>query len=486
MEEIKNRTLMQGFEWYLPEDGAHWVRLADQAASLAAAGVTQIWLPPAYKGQGGSRDVGYGVYDTYDLGEFDQKGSVKTKYGSKEEYLACIRAFHKAGIEVIGDIVFNHRMGADEKETVYARRMDSGNRYIAAGELHEIEAWTKFIYAGRKGKYSAMQWNHTHFDGVDWDDKNHESGVFLFDGKSWDEDVDGENGNFDFLMGADFDLNHPEVIRELTAFGKWYTDLTGLDGYRLDAVKHMDADFYRNWIREMRAYTGREMFTVGEFWSPDVNKLKEYIAKTNGEMSLFDVPLHFKFSVIGTANSGFPMSQLFAGTLTEADSWHSVTFVENHDTQPGQALQSFVAQWFKPLAYAVILLQERGIPCVFYGDYYGIPHDGIPPVAELPTLMKLRKTHAHGPEHAYYNDDNIVGFTREGQSPSQGLAVLLSDGPGGKKRMYVGDAHASQVFVDKLGKCPEEVTIDADGNGEFRTEGGSVSVWIPKRTRGTM
>lgn len=35
------------------------------------------WLPPAYKGIGGKDEVGYGVYDVYDLGEFDQKGTIK-------------------------------------------------------------------------------------------------------------------------------------------------------------------------------------------------------------------------------------------------------------------------------------------------------------------------------------------------------------------------------------------------------------------------
>lgn len=64
----KNETMMQYFEWYLPDDGLLWRRAAARADALAAAGVTQIWLPPAYKGTSRS-DVGYGVYDLYDLGE---------------------------------------------------------------------------------------------------------------------------------------------------------------------------------------------------------------------------------------------------------------------------------------------------------------------------------------------------------------------------------------------------------------------------------
>ena len=50
------------------------------------SGITDVWLPPAYKAASGKQDAGYGVYDLYDLGEFDQKGSIETKYGTKDEY----------------------------------------------------------------------------------------------------------------------------------------------------------------------------------------------------------------------------------------------------------------------------------------------------------------------------------------------------------------------------------------------------------------
>ena len=73
---MDNMTLMQYFEWYLPSDGLLWKKVASQAAELAAVGITDVWLPPAYKGATGAKSVGYDVYDLYDLGEFDQKGRV--------------------------------------------------------------------------------------------------------------------------------------------------------------------------------------------------------------------------------------------------------------------------------------------------------------------------------------------------------------------------------------------------------------------------
>ena len=65
----KNDTLLQAFEWYLPDDSQHWNKLKVLAPSFSNLGVTLVWLPPAYKGAGGVHDVGYGVYDLYDLGE---------------------------------------------------------------------------------------------------------------------------------------------------------------------------------------------------------------------------------------------------------------------------------------------------------------------------------------------------------------------------------------------------------------------------------
>lgn len=56
-------------------------------------------MPPACKGANGREDVGYSVYDLYDLGEFDQKGSVPTKYGTKEEYLEAVDALHREGMD---------------------------------------------------------------------------------------------------------------------------------------------------------------------------------------------------------------------------------------------------------------------------------------------------------------------------------------------------------------------------------------------------
>ena len=478
----KNDTLLQCFEWYLPDDGTFWDTVKAEAPSFHDAGFTGIWLPPAYKGAAGIRDVGYGVYDMYDLGEFDQKGAVRTKYGTRKQYLAAVDALHKADCAVIADIVFNHRMGADATETVEAVEDAADNREQDVSGPEQIQSWTRFTFPGRRGRYSAFTWDHTCFDGTDWDEEGHHSAIYRFQDKQWEKNVDSEDGNYDYLMGCDLDMKNLKVVEELTAWGKWYLDTVPVDGVRLDAVKHIDFTFFEEWLKAMDEHAKKHLFAVGEYWNTDVGKLLHYLDVNNNCLSLFDVALHNRLFEASHASGGFDMGSILQDTLVQQRPLNAVTFVDNHDTQPGQALQSFVDGWFKPLAYALILLRQDGLPCVFYGDLYGIPHDDIPPVDGLRRLIKLREAYAYGSQTDYLDDHDVIGWTRSGDAghPQSGLAVLMSDGPGGQKSMHVDAAQANQTFVDALGSQSQEVTLDANGDGVFACDGGSVSVWVRK------
>ena len=481
-----NGTMMQYFQWDLPADASLWKALAEDAAKLKTAGVTAVWLPPAYKGAQGKEDVGYGVYDLYDLGEFNQKGSVPTKYGTKAEYLAAIKALHDKKIQVYADIVLNHRIGADEVEQVSAEEFNANSRNQMVGDSKTIGAWTKFTFPGRKGKYSDFTWNWTHFDGIDWDQDRAVKSIFKFAGKDWDKEVDSELGNYDYLMGADLDFNNPEVTEELTRWGKWYTKQTGIDGYRLDAVKHINKYFYKDWLRAMKEDVEKDLFAVGEYWHWDVNVLQDYINANESELSLFDVPLHFNFNNCSKAHGNYDLRTILDGTLAKVNPMKAVTFVDNHDSQPGQSLESWVEDWFKPMAYAIILLRQEGYPCVFYGDYKGIPTAKIKSKKrELDKLMKLRKNQAYGAQHDYFDDPNCIGWTREGdeEHKNSGMAVVISDGTGGTKHMYIGKQFAGCHFADAMGNAKYNIKIDEEGFGDFYVNRDAVAVWVHKENK---
>lgn len=472
--------MMQYFEWYLACHQNLWNDLKEKAPELAKHGITAIWLPPAYKGIGGKDEVGYGVYDVYDLGEFEQKGTIKTKYGSKEEYLECIQTLKQNGIEVYADIVLNHKMGADALQIIPASRVDWADHNHEIGE-EIVKVATKYTFPGRKHKYSDFEWNWTHFDAIDYNNMNGEHAIFKFKDKTWGNEVDEEYGNYDYLMGADLDFENSEVIEECKRWGEWYLETTKVDGFRLDAIKHIPAYFYKEWIEHLREKSGKSLFTVGEYWTAEVDKLHRYLTEIEGEISVFDVPLHYHLYE-ASKNTEYDLRNLFTKTLVQENSMKAVTFVDNHDTQPGQALESFIDSWFKLPAYAIILLRNTGYPCVFYGDYYGIPHDNIPKIENLETILNLRKEKAYGEQHDYLDSPHLIGWTREGDEEhlKSGLAVVISNGEDGEKRMYVGKHFIGATFMDALNNCDQEVIIDEEGCGIFKVKGHSLSIWVIK------
>jgi alpha-amylase len=480
--------MIQYFHWYnRPEDGL-WRQVANRAKDLAQAGFTALWLPPPYKGTSVT-DVGYGAYDLYDLGEFDQKGTVPTKYGTREEYLEAIDQAHNSGLEVYADMVFNHKHGADAWEEVEASKISASDRSQILG--HEvIEAPTVFDFPGRGNHYSSMKWNWAHFDAVDFNKRRPEDGntyIYLLKDKQFDPEVDVEFGNYDYLMGTDLDLQNEQVRQELKSWGSWFLQQTNIDGFRFDAVKHIQHTFLTEWLAHItNTSKGREYFACGEYWDSDVTQLVNFINNTAGRIRLFDVPLHLHFHQASVSGGQFDMSKLFEGTLLSQRPNETVTFVDNHDTQPLQGLKSFVEPWFKSLAYAIVLLREQGYPCVFYLDYYGGSYDDKDTHVDVTSLkdiidvlLSARRQYAHGPQYDYFDHWEVVGWTRTGaKQDDKAMAVLMSDGAEGYKWMNVGRSNAE--FADLTKNIEDTIVTNNDGWGKFLVKARSLCVWVEK------
>lgn len=127
----ENQIMLQGFEWYVPADHAHWRRLQRALPSLQALGITSLWIPPACKASWHTGN-GYDIYDLYDLGEFEQKGSRPTKWGTKEELRQLVQEANQHGIRVLFDTVLNHKAAADHSEIVPATRVDPKSKSLSA------------------------------------------------------------------------------------------------------------------------------------------------------------------------------------------------------------------------------------------------------------------------------------------------------------------------------------------------------------------
>ncbi|MDB6034948.1 MAG: hypothetical protein JWM16_5286 [Verrucomicrobiales bacterium] len=85
-----------------------WNEVNQKIPEIAEAGYTSLWLPPPCKG-GSGYSVGYDLWDPFDLGDKDQRGTIATRYGTKEELLRMVRTAHRFGIRVYFDNIVNHR-----------------------------------------------------------------------------------------------------------------------------------------------------------------------------------------------------------------------------------------------------------------------------------------------------------------------------------------------------------------------------------------
>lgn len=449
----------------------------------------------------------------WDLGEFahprdegKQEPVCRTKYGTRQDFEECMKKLREHGVSIYIDAVMNHRAGADETETFKAREVDNDDRSKLISDAYDIEGWTKFTFPGRKAKYSKLQWNYNHFTGVDWDQKGQKKSIFRIegDGKKWADDVDTEHGNYDYLMASDVDHAHPDVRDDLLNWGAWMMREFPISGFRFDAVKHMSRHFVCDFVkhvreeaRKKRKDSGKEAidessgpiaFSVGEFWKDSVDSCLKYLSDFGDEQfSLFDAPLHYNFKEAGDAGKDYDLRKIFDGTLVQARPIDSVTLVENHDTQAGQALESVIPPNFKPLAYAIILLRESGYPCIFLGDLDGTHGDGDdqpsdPPMSNLDKVIMGRKHFAYGEQHDYWDHPQCVGWVRTGDEHHPGCAVVLCIGEGeGKKPMQIGKA--GDKFVDLLGWMEGEITIRDDGWADFTCHSSSCSIWVLKEEK---
>jgi alpha-amylase len=316
--------------------------------------------------------------------------------------------------------------------------------------------------------------------------------LYVLGGKSWDNPVDNEFGNYDYLANLDVDFECDYVVEEYKNWGKWYAEFANLDGFRLDAVKHIKYDFFKDWLGSVRRSTGKDLYSVAEYLDGDMRDLDKYIQATEGTTDVFDFPLWYRFRD-ASQQDNYDLRGMFRDTLSEKYPELAVTFVENHDTQPGKEhINNCMENWFKGAAYATILTR-KGKACVFYGDYYGTNRttdypETVPCMqGELEKLLKIRKDYAYGEQIDYLNNSSCIGWVRKGTADhaNSGLATVITNSYDDQYIcMNVGAEHAGEVWYDATGDVQETVTIDGGGYAWFkakgRNNGNCYSVWIKR------
>jgi glycosidase len=296
---------------------------------IETLGVDALWLMPF------NESPSYHGYDTTDYYQ------VNFDYGSLKDLENLIEAAHSKDIKIIMDLVINH---SSSEHPWFRKALDNQEYY------KDYYVWaTPFDSLGETGEWGQKIWHSKK-------PENYYMGIF------WQE-------------MPDLNLRNPEVRDEMKAIAKFWIDL-GIDGFRLDASKHIDHDesaYTHLWWREFNNYVkslDSETYLVGENWNSNVNVITPYY-------KYMDSSFNFAFSdlIIKTVNN-----QTYQNILVEQLEMHNkfsksnkdfidATFIRNHDMS--RTLSEVFDNKDKAKLAAAIHLTLPGTPFIYYGEELG-------------------------------------------------------------------------------------------------------------------
>ncbi|MFN0157175.1 MAG: alpha-amylase domain-containing protein [Bacteroidota bacterium] len=454
----KSDVFLQGFYWNSTPGGLWWDSIASLAPRIGAAGFGAVWLPSPVKGAGGGFSMGYDPYDHYDFGEYNQKGTVETRFGSRQELINAIDALHAVGVQSFADAVMGHMNGAEQYVPVDCEPYPS----------YPDSAWLVFNYpngSGRFKKNAASFYPNQLTCNVDPPYHGPSDPIFKF----------GE-------VPAHTQFH---VRDSLITWGHYLKDVMGFDGFRLDAVKHINPEFVGQWLNAVGGYAVAEYYgSTSEIgtWLNDCQNV------FGGDVSMFDFPLRFTLKDMCNNTSGtFDMNWLDgAGLINAGISGYDVaTFVENHDldrTGWDGSLDNGHAPiiYDKDLGYAYTIFSE-GRPSVFFRDYfiYGLANT-------IDKLIWIREKFLHGSTtkrdglSPWYvgslgtqeeQSRDIYVARRNGGDGRPQSFLVINDNPSEWRGVWVNSNHPDAVFRDYTG-----VAMDKQAAGD-----GRVELWAPPR-----
>ncbi len=412
---IEGDRLAHGFD---PTDkgffhGGDIAGLSARLDYVEGLGTSAIWLTPSFEnrpvqGSGDNASAGYHGYWVTDFTRIDPH------FGTNAELKQFIDKAHDRGIKVYFDIITNHTadvIAYDEgkysyisKETEPYRDAD-GNPFddadfAGSDTFPPLDAETSFPYtpvfrskADETVKTPAWLNDVTNY---------HNRGDSTFAGES--------STYGDFVGLDDLFTEKPEVVDGMSEIYRTWVDF-GIDGFRIDTVKHVNMEFWQRFAPRIKAEAERigndDFFSFGEVYDADPRALSRFT--TEGRL---DGTLDFGFQSAGVGfASGKPTTgirDLFANddyyTDLDSNAYALPTFLGNHDMG---RVASFLASSSEgeellrrdELAHALMYL-TRGQPVVYYGDEQGFTGPGGDKDARQDMFPS---------QVTDYNDDDSVG-----------------------------------------------------------------------------
>ncbi|TDT72258.1 glycosidase [Hypnocyclicus thermotrophus] len=302
--------------------------LAQQLDYIKNLGIDAIWLMPTFESPSYH---GYDIVDYY---------NVEKDYGSIEDFKYLIKKAHQKNIKIILDLVLNHTSSRHPwfRDAISNPNSKYRDYYVWASKYDNIKEkgeWGQNLwYKKRNAYYQAVFWNEM----------------------------------------PDLNYRNPKVREEAKKIAKYWLDM-GVDGFRLDAAKHIDSEYdevNHKWWQEFTAYVksiNKEAFIVGENWDENENVVAKY-------MEDMDASFNFKISKKLTDFVQRKNFDLIKEVLRIREKYSKynknfidATFVRNHDMN--RIASEVWGDKEKQKLIFSLLFTIPGTPFIYYGEELG-------------------------------------------------------------------------------------------------------------------
>ncbi len=526
------------FQWF----EASYKTMERRTGDAFLAGYGSLWTPPPGRADSGNQSVGYDVYDRFDLG---RPGS-PTLYGTETGLRNVVSSVHRAGMDIYIDYIINHsgfsnlgtpgfanaggypgfvitRPGAIDGDyhTAFPPQGPDNEYQFRLSGLVDIDHRTNFNYvrspvpgfannipAGTTPAFGRLanvpDENNRRF----YPDRNLQP-IVVFDPQTGEQNI----AIYPFNTAANPMAGDPvqeNAMGYLMRYSQWMVQSVGVDGFRVDAARHVypfafnyfDRSVYRSSQRPYLDGSPRQVFSFLEAYTGDKGQLQSLTRKNinpndpgrvGGNRDVLDFPLFFAMRDNLTNN----------GTI---NNWHHIRGASQDSQDDGlanngsQAVAFAVSHddagpYLSNVAHAFMLMRP-GNAVVYhnakeFGSGRDFPKDGRGDALggfygdAITKLVDIRNTHGRGTFRERWVDDafnpngfsNIYIYERD-KSVVVGLNSRLDGGfdsrngvqtafaPG--TRLVELTGNASDAVVDPLNDIASVLTVDSQGRIDMR------------------
>ena len=451
-------------QWFDSTYGTQEKRVAD----FFQAGYGSTWIPPVGRADSGNQSVGYDVFDRFDLGSTTNE----TLYGTETGLRRFASTMHRAGGDVVVDLIWNHNGFSNSGNTGFAAAGGYPGFVLSAPGVPDGDFHGGFETGDLNGRLSGLI-DIKHETNLQYirqpvaagNPLNIPAGTFrnqpaASNARFYPDRNLGGTAIYNPKTGQnttlyDFNTANPaagDAVAEngtglLMRNARWMIDDVGVDGFRLDAARHFepwvlnyfDEAVYRASNRRLLNGAPREVFSFSESASTDrSNLMSQFVRKDIGSIPANHIggnrdaldfaqfwPVKYNLSNNGTANDF--RSMVYAGLDVYDDGLvngsSGVVFVQSHDDFGPDMMN---------VAYAFSLMRP-GNAVVYYNAYeHYDPNRGFPKAGRgdalgnfgdtITTLVDLRSRYGRGDFRERRLEKENYAFER-----SNAALVMLSN-----------------------------------------------------------